>query len=365
MRSILVFRSAALGDFIMATPALKKIRSSFPDRKIILLTTHTSERGVQKLVASYAGGIGYVPWVDLVVPHLIDQVEVIKDVFNIRQLWLLKKDLSYVDFEAGILLLDPCSPWSGRIKKLILLRFLLGMVPIYGWRSKGSINGDVSLLRSTGSLRHHVHGPLQFLSELQEPQTYKDAELKFDLRPSLDAGRWASSWMAQGKVQGKRLVAIAPGALQAHKKWPAESYIQLIEALINHYDDVYLVILGVSKDKALGESMATICPDRIANLAGITSIDQSAALLKRVKLLIGNDGGAMHLGDAMGCKVISLVPGIEYPDSVEPWHNKDLAIRWPVDCAPCYSFTKCPQGHQKCMREMPVAEVFAKCKFVL
>jgi heptosyltransferase-2 len=365
MKSILVLRSAALGDFIMAIPALTKIRHSFPDRKIILLTMHTSEKSVQKLVANYAGGFGYAPWVELVMPRLIDQVKVIKDVLNIRYLWSLKREFADINFEAGILLLDPCPPWPGRIKKLILLLFLLGIVPIYGWRSKGSINGDVSLLRSSGRLRHHVHGPLQFLSELPERQTYKDDELRFDLDPSCEAEAWAASWMTKKNIQGKRLVAIAPGALQSHKQWPSESYGQLIEVLLNNYDDIYIVILGAPKDKALGETMAALNPNRIENFSGITSIDQSAAFLRYVTLLIGNDGGAMHLGDAMGCKVISLVPGIEYPDSVEPWHNKDLAIRWPVECAPCYSFTSCPQGHQKCMREMPLATVVAQCERVL
>ena len=69
-------------------------------------------------------------------------------------------------------------------------------------------------------------------------------------------------------------------------------------------------------------------------------------------LLIGNDGGAMHLGDAMGSKVISIVPEVEYPDSIEPWHNKDLAIRLPIECSPCYSIMHCPQGHQPCMSDI-------------
>ncbi|QWD30533.1 glycosyltransferase family 9 protein [Polynucleobacter paneuropaeus] len=365
MKSILVLRSAALGDFILSVPALSKIRECFPGRKIILLTLHTSEKSVQKLVASYAGGSGHAPWLNLAMPHLIDQVKVIEDVFNIRQLWTLRKEFFGVTFEAGIMLLDPCSPWLGRIKKLILLRFLLRMAPIYGWRSRGSINGDVACLKESGSLRHHVHGPLQFLSELPQPREYKDEELKFDLHPSESAEEWVSSWLSNAGIEERRLVALSPGALQAHKQWPIESYSQLTEILLSRYEDIHLVILGIPKDNTLGKALAAINPNRISNLAGITSIDQSAALLKQVTLLIGNDGGSMHLGDAMGCRVISLIPGIEYSDSVEPWHNKDLAIRWPVQCAPCYSFTNCPQGHQKCMREMPVATVFAQCERVL
>jgi heptosyltransferase-2 len=108
-----------------------------------------------------------------------------------------------------------------------------------------------------------------------------------------------------------------------------------------------------------------IDPERVCNLAGVTSIAQSAALLRRCILLVGNDGGAMHLGDAMGCKVVSIVPGIEYPDSIEPWHNKALAVRHPVDCSPCYNFVTCPQGHNRCMTELPVERVLERCDSVL
>lgn len=63
-------------------------------------------------------------------------------------------------------------------------------------------------------------------------------------------------------------------------------------------------------------------------------------------------------------KVISLIAGIKYLASVEPWNNKDLAIRRSVYCAPCYLFTSCLQGYQKRMREIPMTVVIAKCRFV-
>jgi heptosyltransferase-2 len=73
----------------------------------------------------------------------------------------------------------------------------------------------------------------------------------------------------------------------------------------------------------------------------------------------------MHLGDAMGCKVVSIVPGIEYPDSIEPWHNKSLAVRHAVECSPCYNFNTCPKGHKRCMTELPVGRVLQRCISVL
>lgn len=365
MRAVFVFRSAALGDFTMAAPALHKLRQIYPEHKIVLLTIQTSDRRQQKLVAAYANGLDKAPWVEMVMPHLVDEVVVIETLRKWSHLLEIRRKLSVQSFDAAILMLDPCAPWFGRIKKLLLLRMLIGWVPIFGWRGKGSLKGDLPRLKKEGHLRHHVHGPLQFLSELSPPQFYRDEDLKFDLRPGPAAEAWAQHWIATQVKKEMRLIAIAPGALQPHKQWPLTSFQKLLSGLLARFADLHVVIVGTPNDAPLGQALIELAPDRISNLAGVTSIIQSAALLKHVRLLVGNDGGAMHLGDAMGCKVVSIVPGIEFPDSIEPWQNKELAVRWPVECAPCYSFTKCPFGHNKCMQLLPVANVFENCVSVL
>lgn len=365
MKSILIFRSAALGDFVMTAPALQQLRMAFPGRKIVLLTIQTSEQKTQKLVASYAGGSNSMPWVNLAMPHLVDDVVVMGSLSSWSDVKILRSRLAGFSFEAAVLMLDPCAVWLGRLKKLLLLTLVLPGVPLYGWRGKGSLNGDRERLKTLGLLRHHVHGPLQFLSELSPPRAYSDADLKFDLRPGNEAKSWAKTWLTQRGLLGRRLVAIAPGAIQPHKQWPLASFEVLLQRLLQHQADLAVVVMGTPKDRELGEVLCAHAPQRVFNAAGESSIEQSAALFAHVHLLVGNDGGAMHLGDAMGCKVVSIVPGLEYPDSIEPWHSKDLAVRWPVECAPCYSFTACPLGHQRCMRELPVDLVWTQCQRVL
>lgn len=365
MKSILVLRSAALGDFIMTVPALQKLREAFPGRRIVLLTIQTTQKKTQQLVASYAGSTNSVPWVSLVMPHLVDDVVVMGSMSSWKDVKVLCERIAGVTFEAGVLMVEPCTPWLSRFKKLLLLCWVLRGAPLYGWRGPGSLNGDRARLKQNGLLRHHVHGPLQFLAELSPPRGYTDADLDFDLRPRADAHAWALAWLAQRDLLGRRLVAIAPGAIQPHKQWPLESFQMLLQRLLMQYADVMVVIVGTPNDRALGDVLCAEAPARVFNVAGESSIAESAALFTQVQLLVGNDGGAMHLGDAMGCKVVSIVPGIEYPDTIEPWHNKDLAVRWPLDCAPCYSFTSCPKGHQRCMRELPVDLVWSQCQKVL
>jgi len=165
-KSILVFRSAALGDFILACPALSMLRRVFPGVNIVLLTIQSVHRSQREKVARYAGGQTSFPWLKLATPHLVDSYVVLGDVFDLREIWRAKKELSEYEFQKAILLMDPATPWRARLKKIALLWVLAGFVSVIGWRWKGSLNSNKERLHRSGLLAHHVHGPLHFLSEL-------------------------------------------------------------------------------------------------------------------------------------------------------------------------------------------------------
>ena len=363
--SILVFRSAALGDFILACPALAFIKQTYPAARIVLLTTQSNTRAQREKVAAYTGTDTRVPWVEMVMPHLIDEVVVSHDLTSAAEIYAVRRRLKGQYFQHAIILVDPASPWSGRLKKLLLIQALIGPVSVLGWRGKGSLNGDRARQKRDGLLRHHVHGALQFLSELNPPVFYSDADIKFDLRPDSKALQWVAEWIDTNIPDNKRLVIVAPGSIQPHKRWPLKKFRQLCVGILSTYSDVAIVVLGTPLDSSLGDELLSIDPKRVFNLAGKTNIAQSAALLKNCALLVGNDGGAMHLGDAMGARVVSIIPGLEYPDSIEPWHNKELAIRHPVSCAPCYNYVRCPEGHNRCMVDLPLERVLSTCMSVL
>jgi heptosyltransferase-2 len=369
MGTVLVFRSAALGDFIIAGPALAKVRSSFPAHRVVLITIQSADKVQRDKVALYAGNVKRMPWLELAIPHLVDEVVILESLLDFAYLWALRQKLKIHQFDLAIMMLDPAAPWVGRLKKIVLIHFLVGFVPVIGWRWPKALNRNAKnamQLQQLGYLKHHVHGPLQFLSEMAPPKLYKDEELVFDLRPGQEAIDWASDRLQEHNLAGgKRLLAVAPGSIQPHKRWPLESFKELIDSILVRYADVQVIVIGTRTDKTLGDELVALAPERVFNLAGDTSIAQSAALLQRCNLLVGNDGGAMHLGDAMGCKVVSIIPGIEYPDSIEPWHNKALAVRHPVECSPCYNFITCPKGHNRCMTELPIERVLERCISVL
>lgn len=365
-RTVLVFRSAALGDFVLASPALRMVRQTWPDARVVLLTMQSSIAAIRASVAQYSPGKP-LPWVEFARPHLIDDVVLLDHHASLSGLLRLRRLLRQQHVDQGVLLVDPGAPWPGRIKKLLLLRFLLGGVPLAGWRHPASLAGNRAKWHAKGMLPHHVWGLMQFLRELRPPRPITENDVRFDLRLPADAEQWADQlWAEHGLAQGPGpVLAFAPGSIQPHKRWPLEKFLALGRALLAEQPGARLLVVGTPFDAELGQAVSQAFGERVLNLVGKTGVSQLGALLKRCDLLVGNDGGSMHLGDAMGCKVVSIVPGIQYPDSIEPWNHRAFAVRHPVGCAPCYDFLKCPLGHNRCMVDLPVEAVLTTCRRLL
>lgn len=362
-RHILVLRTCGLGDFILSAPAFRALRLRFPNSRISLLTLQSTERATSAKVAAYAGGQAAAPWVDLVRPHLIDDILVLPDVRTLSSLRAARARLRAERPDLVIQMIDVGVPWLRRLKKLLFIFGLLGGVRQLGWRRRGVVErGRVPA--EDPQLGHHVFGPLQFLAEL-DGHGDRPEDVVFDLRPDTTAREWADHWIKEHVPTGKRLVSIAPGAIHPHKQWTAERFAQLVAKLAYRHNDLMFCITGTAADRSAAALIQVQSGANVIDLCGHSSIAQSAALYAQCALVIGNDGGAMHLADAMGAPVVSVVPGLEFPTSIEPWHNQHLAVRHPVDCAPCYSFTFCPEGHNRCMRDIAVEDVLAKCELAL
>lgn len=361
VKKIVVFRSAALGDFILALPAFRLLRNEYPEAEILLITTQSRHKSIRDSVANYSP-TSPIPWVEFAMPHLIDDVILVEGTPTFGYLMALRQKTRRIDVERIFLFLDSGAPWPGRLKKIALLFFLFGFRPIFGWRAKGSFNGNRKKLKKEGLLPHHVFGPMQFLRELYPGRRLNDEDVSFDLSTSADSQEWVQRLWQEHSLGSKVVIAIAAGSIQPHKRWPLMKYIEVCQALLKEDPIRKFLLVGTPSDRALAEPFVLALRESSIDLVGKTSIAQLAAVFNRCTLVLGNDGGAMHLGDAVGSKVVSIVPGIEYSDSIEPWNNRQYAVRHTVDCAPCYSFMRCPLGHNRCMTELSVASVLESCR---
>ena len=362
-RCILLYRTSALGDFLFAVPAIIQLRKRYPDAKIVLLTATTTNSAHRATVESYTGAASF-PWLSFIMPSAINEAICISS-FDLKALWTqVKTKVRDVRPDATVILAHSGEAGMSLFKKMVFLRLLGVHGNIFGWRVRASNRWFRKAQYQAGRFEHHVFGPLRSITELPGMPTVEEIEVTFPLILEPTARTWSEDlWRERGWL-GTRVVAVAPGSVHSHKRWPIEHYIALCQKLVRRYQ-VRIVVIGTILDTPLGERLVGAVGGDVVNLAGETTLSESAALLERCTLLVGNDGGAMHLGSAMGCPVVSIVPGIEYPESIEPFFSRDLAVRHPVSCAPCYSFTHCPMKHNECMEELPVSDVFERCARVL
>lgn len=152
----------------------------------------------------------------------------------------------------------------------------------------------------------------------------------------------------------KGYVAFAIGAQFATKRLPTHKIISICKKISKP-----IILLGGKEDTIIGDEIASEVGDLIFNACGKYSLNQSASLVKQSKVLLTHDTGLMHIGAALGTKIISIwgntIPALGmypyYPNNPEKFvvvENNELK------CRPCSKLghDKCPKGHFKCMEEI-------------
>jgi ADP-heptose:LPS heptosyltransferase len=134
--------------------------------------------------------------------------------------------------------------------------------------------------------------------------------------------------------QGGPILAIAPGANWAGKVWPAERFAEVATRLLapdGPLSDGRLLIVGGADDRLAAQAVKYAVPrERLVGEPGQLDLLTTYACLKRVRLFIGNDSGAMHLAAAAGAPTIGLF-GPSDDRLYAPWGPKARAVRGPRD----------------------------------
>jgi ADP-heptose:LPS heptosyltransferase len=98
------------------------------------------------------------------------------------------------------------------------------------------------------------------------------------------------------------------------------------------------------------------------NVVGKTTLRQTAALLKRCHLYVGNDTGAMHVAAAMDTPVVALF-GSSCRHRFGPWGKGQAVLGPELACGPCIQAhhldrcVHCIFDRPHCMLDITVEQV--------
>lgn len=113
-------------------------------------------------------------------------------------------------------------------------------------------------------------------------------------------------------------IAFQAGARFKLKMWPSENFIELAKLLTKEYT---ILLLGSKYEFELCEQIKKEVGDKCINLTNGLSISTMAAILKKCKLIIGNDSGIAHLAASVGIQSIVLT-GNSDPRQCYPFGEK-------------------------------------------
>lgn len=160
------------------------------------------------------------------------------------------------------------------------------------------------------------------------------------------------------------ILAVAPGGGRSwgkdaiFKQWDPDRFAAAAERF-SETRGHRIVLLGDAGERELLERTATQLRMKATIIAGEV-MECAAALLLRSELLLCNDGGLLHLANALGVKTVSIFGPVD-EKVYGPYHNgvAHEVVTQLVPCRPCYKnfhFPPCPFD-RRCLNELPVEKV--------
>jgi heptosyltransferase-2 len=360
---ILVREVNWLGDAIMSTPALQRLRQHYPQAHITLLCPEKLRdlwlhfQCVNDVLTIRAG---QTPWTvgRRLRPERFDTALVFPNSPRAAlEAWFARipRRIGYSQPWRNWYLTQAVAPRAGRkimrkkspgeIRELIRTR----QPPSPGSQRR------VELEHSTS---HQANEYLHLVAQLGACPNPIGASLCVQPNETLAVAR--KFGLSVPALTGKPVLALNPGAEYGPaKRWPVANFIAAAME-IRQRTDCVLLILGAGSDIPLAnEIYSALRTPNFApqNLAGRTSLRELMAVLRMTRVLLTNDTGPMHLAAALGTSVVvpfgSTSPELTAPGLVGDRNHYLLAANAP--CAPCFRRT-CPIDF-RCMTAISVASV--------
>jgi len=339
-----VYRIGQLGDAVVAMPAMTLIRSQHAQERIVLITDEPPHPGA----ATTASVLAAAGLVDDVITYataaaryhrLTNALSTAARIraSRVRRLYYLAPQ-----------------PRAARQiwRDWVYFRIVCGIANIVGLRDAWARWLPMSQSGTPARLEPEASRLLRVVNKGEMPLGASPT-MPLPTHARMAAERLLT---AEGIGNDARLIAISPGSKMLAKRWPLARYVEVGRAILAMDPNVHLIAVAGADEYELCQELASQCGARATNLAGRTTIIESAALLARCALYLGNDTGTMHLAAAVGTPCLALFSARDNPGKWEPGGHGHVILRRDVECSGCMLET-CERERMRCLTEISVDEV--------
>ncbi len=324
----LVIRFSSIGDIVLTSPVVRCLKKQVPNAELHFLTK-----------AAFHPVVAHNPYIDKV--HLLSQsfelmleellseeYDMIIDLQRNSRSRKVKRVLKKKSFTVNKL----------NIRKYIYTAFKINILP-----RVHIVDRYLDTVRSFGVTNDDA-GLDYFISKEEETK-------KEDIPGAHYAG----------------YIACVIGAAHGTKRWPVEKWKSFCRDMEHP-----VILLGGKEDVLNGQAIAAVDPVKIYNACGKFTLNESADLLRKAKIVISNDTGLMHIAAAFKKPIISLWGNTVPSFGMYPYYGNRFSGAQSFDimqvnklwCRPCskIGYDKCPLGHFKCMQNIEAGRVLERAR---
>lgn len=335
MNRLIIIQTAFLGDLILATPLFRAIKKIYPEGYLSVV-----------IRPEYRELMRAIPEIDeLILYDKRGRERGLVNLYNkVRELRLRSANLAI-------------SPHRSARTALMLWQSHLP-------RRVGFAEAGLSFLYTDRVARnmslHEVDRNLSLISALEQDPG------KFDRMPYLQV---KEEWEKEAAIllpPSPRFVGIAPSSVWPTKRWIPAGFSRLID-LLSEKLGLKAVILGEPGAEPLAREIAGQAKSEPINLTGKTPLGVLTAVVSKLKLLVSNDSGLVHVASARNIPTVAIYGPTSPKFGYGPLSPGSRTVGLDLDCRPCHVHgpRECPRGHFRCMKEITPEQVLETAGMIL
>jgi heptosyltransferase-2 len=206
---------------------------------------------------------------------------------------------------------------------------------------------------------------------------------ELECRVADDDERWAAAWLREHGLEGpaaggagrRPLIGMVPaggvswGVGAPFRRWSAEGFAAVGDLLAERHG-AQILLFGEPSDASICGTVSRLMKRPAVDVSGQTTLGQFIGLLKRLTLVVCNDGGPLHLAVSQRTRTVSIFgpvdPLVYGPYPVDPARHQ-VVLRRELLCRPCYHGFKLPPCpyERACLTTIQPEDVIRACEVLL
>ena len=363
-KNVLFVELAEMGCTVLAYPAMRKLKSTYPESNLYFLLFRQIRESLDIL--------DLIPSENVFTIDNSSIFSVARDTLRFISQSRRKGIDTTVNLEIFTRFGSILTYLSGARKR----------VGFYRYHQEGLYVGDFFTHRVLYNA--HVHTALSFVSLLEALKAPSDQNpmVKIPIgNENLEVPKRRSHQKAKDNLwkmlknenprvdESKKLVIVNPNAskLISIRKWPLENYTGLVRNLLQD-KDVFVAITGVESEKPDADYICSrVRDDRVLNLAGKTTLTELVDLFNLGRVLITNDSGPAHFASLTDIHIVVFF-GPETPKLYKPLSERCTVMYADFACSPCVSSfnqKSSPCKDNLCLKNIGIEQVYHTVQNIL